>query len=233
MDLSGRTITVGRKGRNDVVIRGDPFVSKNHCVITDGALRDTSKNGTRVNGSRVAQHSLNPGDCIRIGSAVLDVYGSQLTQSLTAPFTHSLSEGNMNIPRARSREKQAVRHLHEAREVATMLRLLKAFITSTRGSSRNCRTQDRFLGLKDEKSVANIKNLLGLKSVEACQKLRLNLLQGLRSERRNQMNFIRRTFRYLRRSDSSRRRLRAAWREMHQREGDYEETKENKKNKEV
>ena len=34
---------------------GDPFVSKSHCIITNGALRDTSKNGTRVNGSRVEE----------------------------------------------------------------------------------------------------------------------------------------------------------------------------------
>jgi len=40
------------------ILSGDPFVSKSHCIITNGALKDTSKNGTRVNGSRVEQVSL-------------------------------------------------------------------------------------------------------------------------------------------------------------------------------
>jgi len=51
--LTDRTITVGRRAKNDIVIKGDPFVSKSHCAITNGTLMDLSKNGTKVNGSRV------------------------------------------------------------------------------------------------------------------------------------------------------------------------------------
>jgi len=49
----------GREGTNTQLrdsfrhVTGDPFVSKSHCAITNGTLMDLSKNGTKVNGSRV------------------------------------------------------------------------------------------------------------------------------------------------------------------------------------
>lgn len=75
-----RNVTfIGRSARvgNDLVLEGDPMVSKRHLRIElapDGryTLYDLgSTNGTWVNGSRVEQHELEPGDDVLIGSTHL------------------------------------------------------------------------------------------------------------------------------------------------------------------
>lgn len=64
--------TLGRANDNDVVI-DDPYASRRHCAILvhinqTGEVHDTaSKNGTYINGSRLATPtSLKPGDEIRV-----------------------------------------------------------------------------------------------------------------------------------------------------------------------
>lgn len=69
--LNARDVVIGRGAEADWVI-ADPRVSGRHLLVgfRDGAylLRDTSSNGTRVNGRSLAGiHRLAPGDVIRIG----------------------------------------------------------------------------------------------------------------------------------------------------------------------
>jgi pSer/pThr/pTyr-binding forkhead associated (FHA) protein len=58
------------------VVLADPNVSRNHAEVRpsgDGfeVVDQGSTNGTKVNGVRVAEHQLRPGDEIRLGNTVL------------------------------------------------------------------------------------------------------------------------------------------------------------------
>ncbi|TWT98120.1 Transcriptional regulatory protein ZraR [Botrimarina colliarenosi] len=74
--LPGETVTIGRAPTNRVVVK-DERCSRCHAeVFPSGGrwvLRDLeSRNGTTVNGARVAaDHTLEPGDIVRVGSACL------------------------------------------------------------------------------------------------------------------------------------------------------------------
>jgi hypothetical protein len=77
LDWSGARdeLVVGRHLGCDVVLE-HPTVSRQHARLSfrDGCwvLRDLdSTNGTRVNGRRVVRCRLEPGDCLRLGSAEL------------------------------------------------------------------------------------------------------------------------------------------------------------------
>lgn len=68
--LLKNTLMVGRREGCDVVLRF-PNVSGNHCELTivDGywVVRDLgSSNGTKVNGARVAEQRLEPGDKLAV-----------------------------------------------------------------------------------------------------------------------------------------------------------------------
>jgi len=214
VDLTGKRVTIGRRGRNDVVIRGDPFVSKSHCIITNGALKDTSKNGTRVNGSRVEQHSLHPGDCIRIGNAVLEVYGGadESTSSMASsprPRTHCLPHSHHSSEECKAMiSRRMQRRAHAEQRVKCMIQLLKAFSVTKGGGggSRTCRNQDRFCGRRDEKH-----QLLAQLASNRKTSLKTALLKGIDLERRNRVTFYRRTLRHLRRTQRLRRRMEKAW----------------------
>lgn len=72
---SGRTYRIGSRGSNDVVIP-QKDVSRNHAVLrvlsTGFHITDlNSKNGTFVNGTRVASSELRCGDQIQVSSAAL------------------------------------------------------------------------------------------------------------------------------------------------------------------
>ncbi|MEN0111902.1 MAG: sigma 54-interacting transcriptional regulator, partial [Planctomycetota bacterium] len=74
--LPGETVTIGRAPTNRIVVK-DERCSRSHAeVFPSGGrwvLRDLeSRNGTTVNGGRVtADHNLQPGDIVRVGSAVM------------------------------------------------------------------------------------------------------------------------------------------------------------------
>ncbi len=75
-------VLVGRSLTTDIPL-GDPWVSHCHCSIdaVDGAVlvRDFgSSNGTWINGARVRESLLLPGDRLRIGSSefILSIQGS-------------------------------------------------------------------------------------------------------------------------------------------------------------
>ncbi len=79
LPLPDRPVVIGRDPRCDVVL-ADPVVSGRHAQITPAAggcwLTDLgSTNGTFVNGQRVQQAFLRPGDRIRVGATELQLGG--------------------------------------------------------------------------------------------------------------------------------------------------------------
>lgn len=74
--LAGESVTIGRAPTNRIVVK-DERCSRNHAEVFPSKgqwiFRDLeSRNGSTVNGERVtADHSLVPGDIIRVGSACL------------------------------------------------------------------------------------------------------------------------------------------------------------------
>jgi len=80
--LSDKTSTIGRDEDCDVVLDGDT-VSRRHCEIVRRGLayflRDSSRNGTFINGECVRQAQLRDGDQIRIGANALLVHLSSGT----------------------------------------------------------------------------------------------------------------------------------------------------------
>ncbi|MFN8477453.1 MAG: FHA domain-containing protein [Kouleothrix sp.] len=83
LDPNDPQITIGREG-SEIVLE-NPQVSRNHAVIErvggKHVLRDVgSSNGTFVNGQRISQHTLAPGDVIQIGAFKLVYDGDSLDQ---------------------------------------------------------------------------------------------------------------------------------------------------------
>jgi len=75
--VDGRLLTIGRGDDNGLVLP-DPRVSRHHAQVRarHGMLVLTdldSRNGVRVNGARVAEAALGPGDRIELGDTVLVV----------------------------------------------------------------------------------------------------------------------------------------------------------------
>jgi len=77
-ELSGSRVTIGRRSDNHIQL-DDPTVSGIHAILSlqpdpyfDGQFRVTlvdfnSTNGVFLNGERISQQPLHPGDVIRIG----------------------------------------------------------------------------------------------------------------------------------------------------------------------
>jgi len=75
--FENREITVGRSPTNNIFIR-DKNVSRVHCqiVVASGVCTLTdlqSTNGTFVNGQRVTECRLKPGDELRVGTTLLQL----------------------------------------------------------------------------------------------------------------------------------------------------------------
>ncbi len=73
--VEGQTLLIGRGEQSSTQFR-DPQVSRSHCILeADRAgfrlLDQGSAGGTFVNGVRVTEHALKPGDVVRIGSTEL------------------------------------------------------------------------------------------------------------------------------------------------------------------
>lgn len=71
----GKTLLIGR-GQDTVTQFTDPHVARHHCQVHCQAgkalLSDSgSIGGTWVNGKRITEHELQPGDAIRIGRTQL------------------------------------------------------------------------------------------------------------------------------------------------------------------
>ncbi|MGC8833974.1 MAG: FHA domain-containing protein [Armatimonadota bacterium] len=70
--LSRDVVSLGREPGNDIVIQGDPTVSRRHAVVEMRGgqpfiIDQGSANGTFVNGARVTEAVLNPGDEVVLG----------------------------------------------------------------------------------------------------------------------------------------------------------------------
>lgn len=73
--LSNDALAIGRHPDNDIPLKGDDVASRFHCVVepsTQGGhqyvLRDLgSRNGTRLNGQKISEVRLSPGDVIAVG----------------------------------------------------------------------------------------------------------------------------------------------------------------------
>ena len=70
--IEGKGLTIGRHPENAVALR-DELLSRFHCVVEANGvglrIRDLgSRNGTKVNGAKVTDAVLSPGDVLRIGS---------------------------------------------------------------------------------------------------------------------------------------------------------------------
>lgn len=75
--LLGTSLVVGRRESSDIVLRF-PNVSGRHCelVVVDGywMVKDLgSSNGTKVNGVRVAEQRLEPGDKVAVANHEFEI----------------------------------------------------------------------------------------------------------------------------------------------------------------
>ena len=91
-------VSFGRDRSNTICIPADSAVSRQHCVIEYDAdhyvIRDlNSHNGTHVNGTRIAEHTLQHGDHIKIGDCIF-----QFSLGTTdVPLTASVSFDDVAI----------------------------------------------------------------------------------------------------------------------------------------
>jgi hypothetical protein len=79
VELAGSVVVIGRDPGCDIVLN-DPKCSRRHAVIEDGpegiAVRDSgSANGISLNGRRVEQAPLRPGDVLRLGDTQVTLLG--------------------------------------------------------------------------------------------------------------------------------------------------------------
>ena len=120
--LPGETVTIGRSPTNRIVVK-DERCSRNHAEVFpsggEWVLRDLeSRNGTTVNGGRVsADHTLSPGDIVRVGSACMAFVDnlseafpdSQSVLRAAQPITGSTDLGAEGLGRIAVELEQAMR----------------------------------------------------------------------------------------------------------------------------
>lgn len=89
--LTSTGLGVGRLPENEICLE-DPACSRRHCRI-ENAGRETfrvidlaSANGTFVNNARIHEHTLNAGDCIRIGQVEMLFIDPRHERSLDPPL---------------------------------------------------------------------------------------------------------------------------------------------------
>lgn len=73
-EISGGSATIGREDGNTVALSGDNTASRHHATITvmgaECSIRDEgSSNGTFVNGAKITEQKLTPGDEVQIGGS--------------------------------------------------------------------------------------------------------------------------------------------------------------------
>jgi hypothetical protein len=116
--LDGRPVTVGRSLENDVCL-GDPEVSRRHCefeqfedliVVSDL----DSSNGTFVNGLRIKQVTLEPGDKLTLGRRAFRIRYDRDSTRFAAFDQASPLTKSMDYPELRQ-GKWCERLLHRGR----------------------------------------------------------------------------------------------------------------------
>jgi pSer/pThr/pTyr-binding forkhead associated (FHA) protein len=104
--VSGR-VTVGKGGENDIVLPGDPTVSRLHAVLEQfpagWCVTDLgSSNGTFLNGERIwAQQRLRHGDEVRIGR-------TRLLFRNSSDVGHTVTESEEDAPVLTPRERDVL-----------------------------------------------------------------------------------------------------------------------------
>ncbi|MFA5973925.1 MAG: FHA domain-containing protein [Lentimicrobiaceae bacterium] len=99
-----KTLTIGRDASNNIVLN-DNMVSRNHAqliVLGEGRvqIKDLgSTNGTFVNGNKINELYLNPGDIVKCANAFLNW---QLYVNSTAPNSENRTSDKNNQPDQRS-----------------------------------------------------------------------------------------------------------------------------------
>ena len=93
------TLTLGRRESADIVLRF-PNVSGNHCelALVDGywTIKDLrSSNGTKVNGTRVTEQRLEPGDKIGIAKHVYEIAYEPARLGATSPVEEKAPQENI------------------------------------------------------------------------------------------------------------------------------------------
>jgi general secretion pathway protein E len=91
IDIEGETITIGRHKTNTIPLPGDDIASRFHCTVEPNSrgpiVRDLgSRNGTKVNGERVARHVLASGDVLKVGRHIFTV---ELAGGVVANGSHA------------------------------------------------------------------------------------------------------------------------------------------------
>ncbi|MCE5199436.1 MAG: FHA domain-containing protein [Armatimonadota bacterium] len=74
LDIPTGTAVIGREAANQIALTSDSTASRRHAIITSGngtyTIRDEgSANGTFVNGAKITEQKLTPGDEIQIGGS--------------------------------------------------------------------------------------------------------------------------------------------------------------------
>jgi len=93
------TLTVGRRESADIVLRF-PNVSGHHCELSlDGGywtIKDLrSSNGTKVNGTRVTEQKLRPGDKLSIAKHDFEIVFDPVRLGGTAPVAEKTREESL------------------------------------------------------------------------------------------------------------------------------------------
>ena len=94
-------VRIGNYGGHTDICLHDLYVAKDHChvdVAADGTVMVTaqpSAAGTLVNGAKVAQHELKPGDVLRVGNSYLKL--EEATDD-TLPHTNGLAPSQTEAP---------------------------------------------------------------------------------------------------------------------------------------
>ncbi|MFZ4722436.1 MAG: ATPase, T2SS/T4P/T4SS family [Phycisphaerales bacterium] len=92
IELAGRPVDIGRLPESALFIDEDG-VSRRHCVVEPSAnggwkVRDLgSRNGTRVNGTKITEHALQNGDSVRVGRVEIRFIDPQQAVAHPGPRT--------------------------------------------------------------------------------------------------------------------------------------------------
>lgn len=126
--LDDDPITIGRHPDNRIRIK-DEMASRHHCIIEPAApgqfrLRDLgSRNGTKLNGTRVSESLLQPGDVIQIGQVQFQV--EERRNDVTARVGAD-GDGESNAPTTR----QSRREQEQAPWIVELKAVIDAFAVS-------------------------------------------------------------------------------------------------------
>lgn len=157
-------LTIGRSASNDIVLKEDQTVSREHAAIESlpggqWRVRDLhSRNGTFVNGLKVSGSApLRPGDRIEIGSSTLEMADSSGTgapMTTVAPSTEALGIANLT-----KREREVVRLIASGKTDLEVSETLVISVNTVRSHLERIQVK---LGVRRRTELARLAVRLGL-----------------------------------------------------------------------